>query len=100
MGYEGNGQKKFGRIVNIASNCGKTGQRFLSHYTSSKHGVVGFTQSSALEASAYNILINAVCPGPVETEMHFADLEMQSRNTGIPKRAFWKQNSKLYPYAN
>jgi NAD(P)-dependent dehydrogenase (short-subunit alcohol dehydrogenase family) len=90
-------RKKYGRIINIASNCGKTGQKFLSHYTSSKHGVVGFTQSSALEAAPYNILINAVCPGPVETELHFSDLEMQSKNTGISKETLLEAELKTIP---
>jgi len=58
-----------GKIVNIASDAGKTGEPLLAIYCASKFAVVGFTQAFALEMAPYNINVNAVCPCYVETEM-------------------------------
>ena len=54
---------RYGRIVNISSMAGKTGEPFTSPYCATKFGVIGFTQAVALEVGKYNITINAVCPG-------------------------------------
>ncbi len=61
--------QKYGRIVNIASMAGKTGEPLTSPYCASKFGVIGFTQSVALEVGKHNVTINAVCPGPVNTNL-------------------------------
>ncbi len=61
--------QKYGRIVNISSMAGKTGEAFTSPYCTTKFGVIGFTQSIALELGPDNITINAVCPGAVETDL-------------------------------
>ena len=58
-----------GRIVNTASYLGKIGVRKLTHYCASKFAVVGFTQSLAHELAPHGILVNAVGPGDVDTEM-------------------------------
>jgi NAD(P)-dependent dehydrogenase (short-subunit alcohol dehydrogenase family) len=58
-----------GKIVNVASQAGKVGEAFNSAYSASKFAVVGLTQALALELGSYNIAVNAVCPGPVETDM-------------------------------
>ena len=76
-------QRREGRIINIASDCGVTGRALQSHYCSSKFGVIGFTQCAALEAAEYNILINAVCPGPVDTELRRRDVAMKAKVRGI-----------------
>jgi NAD(P)-dependent dehydrogenase (short-subunit alcohol dehydrogenase family) len=62
-------EQRYGRIVSISSMAGKTGEPFTSPYCASKFGVIGFTQAVALEAGKYKISVNAVCPGPVETEL-------------------------------
>ena len=58
-----------GSIVSIASIAARRGDPGLAHYSASKFAVVGFTQALAREVAADDILVNAICPGVVETEM-------------------------------
>jgi len=58
-----------GSIVNVSSVVGKIGFPGASVYTASKHAVEGLTKSAALEGAAFGVQVNAVAPGPVETEM-------------------------------
>lgn len=60
---------KSGRIIQIASQAGKNGYRGMGGYCASKHAVLGLTKVMATELAAKNILVNAVCPGIVETKM-------------------------------
>lgn len=62
---QGNG----GRIINIASQAGKNGYKCMGNYCASKHAVLGFTKVMAVELAKEQILVNAVCPGIVETDM-------------------------------
>ncbi|KAA0998143.1 glucose 1-dehydrogenase [Paraburkholderia panacisoli] len=58
-----------GSIVNISSTMGSRGAAGASIYTASKHAVEGLTKSGALEGAVYGVRVNAVAPGPVETEL-------------------------------
>jgi NAD(P)-dependent dehydrogenase (short-subunit alcohol dehydrogenase family) len=58
-----------GRVVNIASTAGLKGYPKVSAYCASKHGLIGFTRSIAMEYAKSGVTINAVCPGYTETEM-------------------------------
>jgi NAD(P)-dependent dehydrogenase (short-subunit alcohol dehydrogenase family) len=62
-------REKFGRIVNVASIAGLRGAPYISAYATSKHAVIGFTRSLALEYARENLTVNAVCPGYTDTEM-------------------------------
>jgi 3-hydroxybutyrate dehydrogenase len=61
--------RKYGRIINIASVASKVGQRYMSAYVASKHGVLGLTRALAAEMVGHNITVNAICPGYVDTPM-------------------------------
>ncbi len=61
--------KRYGKIVNITSVVGITGNPGQANYVASKSGVIGFTKSVAKELASRNININAVAPGFIETEM-------------------------------
>ena len=58
-----------GSIINLSSTMGHKGAPGASLYTASKHAVEGLTKAAALEGAAFNVRVNAVAPGPVETEM-------------------------------
>lgn len=59
----------WGRIINISSISGRVGEIWGSAYSASKFGMIGLTQSLALEVARHGITVNAVCPGWVATEM-------------------------------
>ncbi len=58
-----------GRIVNMASVLGQIPNTGQVNYSASKGGIIAFTKGLALEVAHYNILVNAVCPGYIETDM-------------------------------
>lgn len=60
-------QGEGGRVITIASQAAKSGFPFAAAYTASKHGVVGFTRSAAVELGRHGITVNAVCPNHVTT---------------------------------
>lgn len=83
-------KQKYGRIVTIASMAGKTGEAYTSPYCASKFGVIGFTQSLALEVGQYNITANCVCPGPVETELIGQSVAQAAALKGMTPDQFFK----------
>ena len=76
-----------GRIVNIASAHGLTASPFKSAYVAAKHGIVGFSKVTALEAAEarVDVTCNAVCPGYVWTPLVEAQLEDQMRANDMTK---------------
>jgi 3-oxoacyl-[acyl-carrier protein] reductase len=62
-------KRRWGRIVNIASVVGITGNKGQANYAASKAGLIGLTKSVAKELGSRNVLVNAVAPGFIETDM-------------------------------
>ena len=58
-----------GSIINLSSTMGHKAAPGASIYTASKHAVEGLTKAAALEGAAFGVRVNAVAPGPVETDM-------------------------------
>ena len=93
-------KRKSGRVIVISSVSGKLGGAFRSAYHAAKHGAIGFVKSIALEVAEYDITVNAICPGFVETKMMkdnqelFTDAEsgsidiVQKLKNGIPMKRF------------
>lgn len=62
-------EQKSGYIINISSGAGRSGGSKYGTYSTSKFGVIGFTESLASEARQYGIKASVICPGPVATRM-------------------------------
>ncbi|HET6765524.1 MAG TPA: SDR family NAD(P)-dependent oxidoreductase, partial [Longimicrobiaceae bacterium] len=62
-------KRRHGRIVNVTSVVGITGNRGQANYAASKAGLIGLTKSVAKELASRNVLVNAVAPGYIETDM-------------------------------
>ena len=84
-------EQRYGRIVNISSMAGKTGEPLTSPYCATKFGVIGFTQSIALELGKHNITVNAVCPGPVDTDLIRQSVAQSAKIKGMAPEDFLQE---------
>jgi NAD(P)-dependent dehydrogenase (short-subunit alcohol dehydrogenase family) len=83
-------ERGYGRIVNISSVIAQTGNIGQANYAAAKAGMIGLTKTLALETAKYDITVNAVCPGFIETDM-LRDVPEEVREqivSQIPKRRF------------
>ena len=62
-------QKSGGRVINITSTAGAMGNAGQANYSAAKAGLIGFTKATARELAHWSILVNAVAPGLIETDM-------------------------------
>jgi len=83
----------WGRIVNISSVTGLRGVSGRVSYGASKTGIVGMTRALAIELAPYNITVNAIAPGPVETEMVRQVHSQATRDT-------YNRNSPMHRYGS
>ena len=60
---------RWGRIINLGSQLAQKGAPQLVHYGASKAAVIGFTRSLARELIEFGITVNAICPGPIDTDL-------------------------------
>ena len=79
-------KQRYGKIINISSVVGETGNAGQANYAASKAGIIGFTKSVAKELASRNILANCVAPGFIKTDMTdvLSDSVKESINAQIP----------------
>jgi 3-oxoacyl-[acyl-carrier protein] reductase len=76
-------RKRKGRIINISSTSGETGVAGQVNYSAAKSGLIGATRSLAVEVAKRNILVNAVSPGFIDTDM-LKELPIEEVSKKIP----------------
>lgn len=86
-------KQKFGRIINIGSISGVMGEAYASLYSSTKAGLLGLTKALALELAEYNITVNTINPGWVDTELGNSSVDESEFSKAeiiecIPQRRF------------
>lgn len=81
-------RRRFGKIINISSTAGQRGEAYHSHYAASKGALISLTKSLSTELGSYNINVNSVAPGWVNTDMSSEALRnskfMEEVVKGIP----------------
>jgi acetoin reductase-like protein len=80
-------ERRYGKIINLSSMVGKEAIPLFVHYSASKFAVMGLTQGLAKEMAAYDVNVNAVCPGVVRTPLWEPLLDQLSENKGISRDA-------------
>ncbi|MEX2239701.1 MAG: 3-hydroxybutyrate dehydrogenase [Burkholderiales bacterium] len=76
-------QRKWGRVINIASAHALVASPFKSAYVAAKHGIAGLTKTVALEAAEHGITVNAICPGYVLTPLVAQQIPDTAKARGI-----------------
>lgn len=81
-------ERRFGRIVNVASTAALKGYAYVVAYCAAKHGVLGLTRALALETARKGVTVNAVCPGYTETDIVAGAIDTIVAKTGrTPEQA-------------
>ena len=88
---------RWGRIINIASVASKVGGKYTAAYTAAKHGVLGLTRALAIELAAYNITVNAICPGYVDTPLTGQSIANMVARAGMSESEARAYLEKLSP---
>jgi 3-hydroxybutyrate dehydrogenase len=90
-------QRGWGRVINVASIAGKTGNPYIAAYAASKHGLLGLTKVAALEMAELGVTVNAVCPGYVDTPMTDAGVARMAEKTGRPAEEIRRRIEQMSP---
>ncbi len=82
-------ERRSGRVVNMSSVVGKEAYAGFLHYCTSKFAIIGMTQGLAKEFASYDITVNAVCPGIVETPLHERVVDQMAEGAGVSREEAW-----------
>jgi 3-hydroxybutyrate dehydrogenase len=74
--------RRYGRIIAVASTAGLKGYAYVSAYSAAKHAVIGLVRSLALELAATGVTVNAVCPGFTDTDLVAGSIDNIMKKTG------------------
>jgi 3-hydroxybutyrate dehydrogenase len=74
--------RRYGRIVAVASTAGLKGYAYVSAYSAAKHAVIGLVRSLALELATTGVTVNAVCPGFTDTDLVAGSIDNIMKKTG------------------
>ncbi|MFC2035737.1 SDR family NAD(P)-dependent oxidoreductase [Chloroflexota bacterium] len=91
-------EKRYGKIVNMLSDAGRTGEPFMAAYSAAKGGIIAFQKAVAKEVGRYNININGVSAGATQTERNIQANE--ARKASMSEEDFQKRQEallKVYP---
>ncbi len=83
-------EQKHGCLINTSSGQGRKGFIYTPHYAASKMGVIGITQSLAIELAPHNITVNAFCPGIIETNMWDYNDRVWGEILSTPEKSYQK----------
>ena len=84
-------ERRWGRIVNMGSAHGLVASPYKAPYVAAKHGVVGLTKATSIEAGSWEITCNAICPGFVKTPMYDLQAESLAKQEGREVEEFIRE---------
>src|SRR6266699_3403574 len=90
-------EQRYGRIINIASIASRVGGQYIAAFTAAKHGVLGLTRALAVELLPYNVTVNAICPGYVNTPMTDGHISNIMARTGMTEAQVREALEKTSP---
>jgi NAD(P)-dependent dehydrogenase (short-subunit alcohol dehydrogenase family) len=89
--------RRKGNIINVGSQAGSTGYPMRSPYSVSKWGIVGLTETLAIEVGEYNIRVNCISPAAVKGERNVSIMKAKAKSLGIPYNEVIQKTASRYP---